>query len=511
MEKQIQKRIWKLLLIFVIFIALIFGYVLCVYGAETNMDYYQTIEKYENEQYSYATCFAKGKDAYNNYYTSQEIYWKVYYNKNYRACFYFKDGALMFLTSGDAFHFITRPKYSVDGVWLDKGNETIGSFISNFNNAYYVDTLTTSHYVFNDYESAQKYVNAGLVDNVFQEPRKTYNADELYINTLDIQFFDSNSYDESYIEFYYTCDDSLVGCNIEFDYTYTYACSTITNSDGYGKTGTEHISYTIDNTRGTIRVYIKNLQCIKDCLSSVWFNSEPISKRNVMGYGGNFYIDSLLYKVNNSNLDIIANIVNGNSYGEQYVFSVNLINGKADKYTNTPSDDGEYTYNNDYQANTGHYSIEIDKDNFGNTTYNYYYYDYSTNEKTVVTNNPSDDKDDEPSEDGGGSSSSTTNVDGNTITNTNNNNPTFNNNVNVTVEGDKINNDIDNIVDNTLNNEDNKGFLDKFMSMFGLLENNAFLKVYGVMFGWLPSECQLVISSALTICIGIGVYKLFKR
>ena len=62
-----------------------------------------------------------------------------------------------------------------------------------------------------------------------------------------------------------------------------------------------------------------------------------------------------------------------------------------------------------------------------------------------------------------------------------------------------------------VDNEDNKTFIDKFLGMFGLLENNAFLKVFGAMFGWLPSEFSSVIMSALVICAGVGVYKLFKK
>ena len=93
----------------------------------------------------------------------------------------------------------------------------------------------------------------------------------------------------------------------------------------------------------------------------------------------------------------------------------------------------------------------------------------------------------------------------------NNNNPTFTNNNNITVEGDTINNDVNNYVGNNTSSETNKNFIEKFLGFFQLLENNSFLGVWGKVFGWLPPGVSSVITTALGIGACVGLFKFFRK
>lgn len=455
---------------------------------------WQTVDSKGNVYSYYDTIYSNGEFA-------------LYYGESIAGVKYV---SVLKTTDNVAYDQVGITKY-ISGT-TDTSTRTINNasnVVSGWYNGY--EIIYHSMPIFNSRESAQYYLDTGIMTD-YDVPSREYNAEELTLSDMRIQVFDSNSYDNTYIEFYYQCDSKLIGSNLEFNYTYTYACSeTITKADGYGNIASEFIIVPIEDTRGTIRVYIKDLKCINDVLAGMWFNNEPISKRNVMGYGGKFKIDSLLYTVDTSKLDIVVDVASGATYGNQYVFDVDLINGKANKYTNTPDADGNYTYNNDYEENDGNYVTVVDKDDFGNTSYTYYYYDYSTNNYTEVNEYPSQDGED--GEDGEDGTNSTTTNSGGNITNTNNNNPIFNNDVNVdvNVSDDDINVELDNIITDNVKEDDTKNFLALFLSFFFVLENNAFLRAWGAMFGWLPLEVQGMIFSAIAIGAGIGLYKLFKR
>lgn len=88
--------------------------------------------------------------------------------------------------------------------------------------------------------------------------------------------------------------------------------------------------------------------------------------------------------------------------------------------------------------------------------------------------------------------------------------PVFNNNVNI--QGDTIDNDVNNIIANdTTTKEDNDSFIDKFLGFFNLLDNNSFLGILTKVFGWLPSTVFTVLTSAIGIICGIAVIKFFRK
>ncbi len=90
--------------------------------------------------------------------------------------------------------------------------------------------------------------------------------------------------------------------------------------------------------------------------------------------------------------------------------------------------------------------------------------------------------------------------------------PVFNNNNNITIEGDKIDNDVNNIIENDdTSKEDNDSFIDKFLGFFNLLDNNSFLSVLTKVFGWLPATVFTVLTSAIGIICGIAVIKFFRK
>ena len=81
----------------------------------------------------------------------------------------------------------------------------------------------------------------------------------------------------------------------------------------------------------------------------------------------------------------------------------------------------------------------------------------------------------------------------------------------ITVEGDAINNDVNNYVGNNTSSETNKNFIEKFLGFFQLLENNSFLGVWGKVFGWLPPGISSVITTALGIGACVGLFKFFRK
>lgn len=90
--------------------------------------------------------------------------------------------------------------------------------------------------------------------------------------------------------------------------------------------------------------------------------------------------------------------------------------------------------------------------------------------------------------------------------------PVFNNNNNITIEGDTIDNDINNVIENdTSTKKDNESFIEKFLGFFNLLDNNSFLNVFTKVFSWLPSGPFTVLTSAIGIIGGIAVIHFFRK
>lgn len=370
--------------------------------------------------------------------------------------------------------------------------------------------MTGKMKVFSTADDAMSYLETGDTSGLAWQggtPKQTYNS-ELAFTSFDMSVHDSNSFDDYYIDFLYKCPESWLGKDVKllvnqtWDYNVYYfdikeACNPISLQ------GANQSSLSISDT--SIRFYLKDFKCFDELLShNVLAATSSLQKRCILGEGNfseSFSLGGVPIKgsastvVDKSLLSLSCVVYVDGVAGHEYVGSVDLITGDNSMATYTPDSSGNYTFNDDYKK-SGHYYTNVGKDAAGNTTYNYYYYGTDGSKKDVSANDAAN----------------------NTVSNTiqegaiqNNNNPTFTNNNNITVEGDAINNDVNNYVGNNTSSETNKNFIEKFLGFFQLLENNSFLGVWGKVFGWLPPGVSSVITTALGIGACVGLFKFFRK
>lgn len=368
--------------------------------------------------------------------------------------------------------------------------------------------------VFNSFREAVSYLNTGDTSGLAWQggtPKQTYNS-ELAFTSFDMSVHDSNSFDDYYLEFIYKCPDSWLGkdpklvINQTWDYNIYYFNNKGT-SQPYSVDGSNTCTLTVSGNNNSVKIPLGQLDCLKKVVSDNFLGQSSAMKRQILGASfsmnnGHYFTFNGLpimadgsCKVDKSLLSLSCVVYVDGVAGHEYVGSVDLISGDNSMSTYTPDTSGNYTYNDDYRKN-GHYYTDVSKDAAGNTTYNYYYYGMDGSKKDVSANDAAN----------------------NTVSNTiqegaiqNNNNPTFTNNNNITVEGDTINNDVNNYVGNNTSSETNKNFIEKFLGFFQFLENNSFLGVWGKVFGWLPPGISSVITTALGIGACVGLFKFFRK
>lgn len=368
--------------------------------------------------------------------------------------------------------------------------------------------------VFSSVSDAEQYFKTGDTSNMAWQggtPKQTYNS-ELAFTSFDMSVHDSNSFDDYYLEFIYKCPDSWLGKNpkLVINQTWDYNIYYFNNkgtSQPYSVDGSNTCTLTVSGNNNSVKIPLGQLDCLKKVVSDNFLGQSSAMKRQILGASfsmnnGHYFTFNGLpimadgsCKVDKSLLSLSCVVYVDGVAGHEYVGSVDLISGDNSMSTYTPDTSGNYTYNDDYRKN-GHYYTDVSKDAAGNTTYNYYFYGTDGSKKDVSANDAAN----------------------NTVSNTiqegaiqNNNNPTFTNNNNITVEGDTINNDVNNYVGNNTSSETNKNFIEKFLGFFQLLENNSFLGVWGKVFGWLPPGISSVITTALGIGACVGLFKFFRK
>lgn len=435
----------------------------------------------------------------------------------------------LFALSKSRMYYARKGNWYWQGAWQDHGSTGKIDFTTNkyddsdylylsILNAWTSSSLKALEYafmtgkmkVFSTADDAMNYLETGDTSNMAWQggtPKQTYNS-ELAFTSFDMSVHDSNSFDDYYIDFLYKCPESWLGKDVKllvnqtWDYNVYYfdikeACNPISLQ------GANQSSLSISDT--SIRFYLKDFKCFDELLShNVLAATSSLQKRCILGEGNfseSFSLGGVPIKgsastvVDKSLLSLSCVVYVDGVAGHEYVGSVDLITGDNSMATYTPDSSGNYTFNDDYKK-SGHYYTNVGKDAAGNTTYNYYYYGTDGSKKDVSANDAAN----------------------NTVSNTiqegaiqNNNNPTFTNNNNITVEGDTINNDVNNYVGNNTSSETNKNFIEKFLGFFQLLENNSFLGVWGKVFGWLPPGISSVITTALGIGACVGLFKFFRK
>lgn len=354
--------------------------------------------------------------------------------------------------------------------------------------------------VFNSFREAVSYLNTGDTSGLAWQggtPKQVFDSG-LLLNDFDVQFHDSNKFEECYLDVKYTIPEELKSVSsfqIDMEEQYDW-CGHFSGSVSdweESHTGTNYID--VLNHADGFRIYLKDIKAIDNFIDQYdgFFNATH--KRQVLGSFTGLNIpfgDYLLGNVKVSCLDVKFHLVANKKYGHYVDYNLNLLTGIGVKNSYVPDTDGNYTSNNDSKVN-GHYYTDVGTDAAGNTTYNYYYY-YP---------------------DGGKEKVSSEDAANNTITNTVqegairiDNSPTFNNNI--TVEGDTISNSANSYADSKSDATTNKSFIDKFLGFFEIIENNSFLGVFAKVFGWLPVGVSSLITTALGIIVGIRVFKFFK-
>lgn len=435
----------------------------------------------------------------------------------------------LFALSKSRMYYARKGNWYWQGAWQDHGStgkidfttnkyddsdylylSILNAWTSSSSEALEYAFMTGKMKVFSTADDAMSYLETGDTSGLAWQggtPKQTYNS-ELAFTSFDMSVHDSNSFDDYYIDFLYKCPESWLGKDVKllvnqtWDYNVYYfdikeACNPISLQ------GANQSSLSISDT--SIRFYLKDFKCFDELLShNVLAATSSLQKRCILGEGNfseSFSLGGVPIKgsastvVDKSLLSLSCVVYVDGVAGHEYVGSVDLITGDNSMATYTPDSSGNYTFNDDYKK-SGHYYTNVGKDAAGNTTYNYYYYGTDGSKKDVSANDAAN----------------------NTVSNTiqegaiqNNNNPTFTNNNNITVEGDTINNDVNNYVGNNTSSETNKNFIEKFLGFFQLLENNSFLGVWGKVFGWLPPGVSLVITTALGIGACVGLFKFFRK
>lgn len=435
----------------------------------------------------------------------------------------------LFALSKSRMYYARKGNWYWQGAWQDHGStgkidfttnkyddsdylylSILNAWIASSSEALEYAFMTGKMKVFSTADDAMNYLETGDTSNMAWQggtPKQTYNS-ELAFTSFDMSVHDSNSFDDYYIDFLYKCPESWLGKDVKllvnqtWDYNVYYfdikeACNPISLQ------GANQSSLSISDT--SIRFYLKDFKCFDELLShNVLAATSSLQKRCILGEGNfseSFSLGGVPIKgsastvVDKSLLSLSCVVYVDGVAGHEYVGSVDLITGDNSMATYTPDSSGNYTFNDDYKK-SGHYYTNVGKDAAGNTSYNYYYYGTDGSKKDVSANDAAN----------------------NTVSNTiqegaiqNNNNPTFTNNNNITVEGDTINNDVNNYVGNNTSSETNKNFIEKFLGFFQLLENNSFLGVWGKVFGWLPPGISSVITTALGIGACVGLFKFFRK
>lgn len=360
--------------------------------------------------------------------------------------------------------------------------------------------MTGKMKVFSTADDAMNYLETGDTSKMAWQggtSKQEYDSG-LLLNDFDVQFHDSNKFEECYLDVKYTIPEELksvgsfqIDMEEKFDWIANVSGGLSDVTDSH--TGTNYID--VLNHADGFRIYLKDIKAIDNFVNRWDGAFDKALKRFVLGnlnYVNFPFSKYVIGSVKASNLNIKFHLVADKKYGHYVDYNLNLLSGVGVKNSYVPDTDGNYTSNNDSKVN-GHYYTDVGSDAAGNTTYNYYYY-YP---------------------DGGKEKVSSEDAANNTVTNTVqegaikiDNSPTFNNNI--TIEGDNISNSANSYADSKSDATTNKSFIDKFLGFFDIIENNSFLGVFAKVFGWLPAGVSTLITTALGIIVGIRVFKFFK-
>lgn len=412
-----------------------------------------------------------------------------------------------------------------DGIYFYHSLKSIGGY-GNFGTTL-AGINTYNLKVFDDVANIKNYFETGSTVGMCWDGNEVSYDGNVKFNTFEIIPHDSNSYDAFYFEFRYELPFDMINSDssifLDIDSTFEWTGSALADAIRYPSAhyGVNRINL-LDYPSG-FKLYLDDIEAITNFVGTGI--SSSFNKRSVLG--SEALIDFNLLSIGGVGGNTLGRITNSKIYfdcvlicdgvcGVTDHYDYDFLNGGGNYYSSTPDSDGNYIPDDNYK-HTGYYYTNVGTDAAGNTTYNYYYYGDDNSYREISAEDSHNNSYsgsigadvDIGSGGGGGGTASGDN------SNNNVNNPTFNNNnnVSVTVEGDSINNDVDNIINNDTSNskENSDSFIEKFLGFFSVLENNSFLSILGKLFGWLPAPVYAVITGSIGIVAGVSVFRFFRK
>lgn len=370
--------------------------------------------------------------------------------------------------------------------------------------------------VFDNEALAQNYCQTGNMTGATIQPSKSYDLEGIYLEDFSVELHYSNYAKHIFWDFHYQIPESIeqaiaegADCYIDLSGTYKIHTTSLSNSEAVWNIDEEIPISVVINLAEYPNGYSMNFDDVVDMEELenwFWGVGENTVNSAVTG-SGSYGFNDYLCRTDTSRFDLtLIPSVNG-VYGTGCSTSINLLNPKELSYWNsTPSDvsTGDYDMVSNLANSEGYYNTVVGYDNVGNPTYTYYYVNNSDNSVTNI----------EYKEDG---STEEVTSDGSinvtpTFSPTFNNNPTISPTIDINIEGDNLNNEVDNIVgEGTGTKEDNESFVEKFLGFFNVFKDNDFLNVFALLFAFLPTSVSDVIFTAIGIIAGIAVFKFFRK
>lgn len=511
------------LLALVLLVVLVLSQSLCVFASDTPTYDKSRFKVLDETEYPYQYNLAVYTESsgtitveYFTYYGTSEI---VLYASRYS-----KDGKWIssepLSNEEDYCSWVVVQTDKDDGSVTTSNTATMGGLSLNcdyYSGDYAQDWLLYSNIkIFDTKAHAQAYLDSGSEEGLLRGEDKEYDLEGVYLEDFSVELHYSNYAKHIFWDFHYQIPESIeqaiaegADCYIDLSGTYKIHTTSLSNSAAPWNIDEEVPINTVINLAEHPNGYSMNFDDVVDMEElENWFWGVGESTVNSAVTGsGSYGFNDYLCRTDTSRFDLtLIPVVNG-TYGTGCSTSINLLNPKELSYWNsTPSDisTGDYDNVSNLTNSEGYYNTVVGYDNIGNPTYTYYYVNNSDNSVTNIEYKE-DGSTEEVASDGSINVTPTFNP-------TFNNNPTISPTIDINIEGDNLNNEVDNIVgEGTGTKEDNESFVEKFLGFFNVFKDNDFLNVFALLFAFLPTSVSDVIVTAIGIIAGIAVFKFFRK
>lgn len=373
--------------------------------------------------------------------------------------------------------------------------------------------INTDIIIFNTLDSACKYLKTGFKENIYADVTKDYDGQGIYLDDFQMIVYDSNEFDNYYLQFKYSIPDNLKNSDLTLiiDSYYTYQLTGLSGliPEDWSYYGNPDLIIDLNEYPTGFILYLSDIKAINQFINDENYQcGKNTTKRRLLGSLGAINIlcnwGESLACIDKSYLELSCVVTSDGVYGIEYNGEVDFLSGANCMSSYTPDETGNYTYNDDYAAN-GRYYTEVGIDSAGNPTYNYYYYDVRG------TRTETD------------SAGSNIDVSSGDVTQINNNNVNIPDTINVTVNGglsggSSSTPNFDNV---TIEDDDLsfKSLADVMKSGFGIIDDvdtdvkgDGFPSMLAYLYQGLPDVFNKIIMLGVSSVTGIAILlRLFNR